>query len=163
MKGWLRITTVVAAGLLLAGVTFAVGHRGPQSASSSPAQSSESAMGHMMDSQPMGSMGQMMNNLGQMMNNQSTGQMMNNQSMMQMHQNYQKQWKTMDAELDKLVAEMNAAPEGKKLDAMAAVINKLVEQRRAMHDMRSNMQMQMMHRMDQMSGMSRMHGMMYNR
>ena len=43
-------------------------------------------------------------------------------------------WKGQDAELDKLVAEMNSAPADKKLDAVAAVLTKLVEQRLAMHE-----------------------------
>jgi len=43
-------------------------------------------------------------------------------------------WKEQDAELDKLVAEMNSAPADKKLDAVAAVLTKLVEQRKAMHE-----------------------------
>ena len=36
-------------------------------------------------------------------------------------------WKDQDAELDKLVAEMNSASADKKLDAVAAVVTKLVE------------------------------------
>ena len=40
-------------------------------------------------------------------------------------------WKDQDAELDKLVAEMNSAPADKKLDAVAAVVTKLVEQRQS--------------------------------
>jgi hypothetical protein len=43
-------------------------------------------------------------------------------------------WKDQDAELDKLVAEMNSASADKKLDAVAAVLTKLVEQRKAMHE-----------------------------
>ena len=43
-------------------------------------------------------------------------------------------WKDQDAEVDKLVAEMNGAPADKKLDAVAAVLTKLVEQRKAMHE-----------------------------
>jgi hypothetical protein len=43
-------------------------------------------------------------------------------------------WKEQDAELDKLVAEMNSAPADKKLDVVAAVLTKLVEQRKAMHE-----------------------------
>jgi hypothetical protein len=43
-------------------------------------------------------------------------------------------WKEQDAELDKLVAEMNSAPADNKLDAVAAVLTKLVEQRKAMHE-----------------------------
>jgi hypothetical protein len=43
-------------------------------------------------------------------------------------------WKDQDAELDKLVAEMNNAPDDKKLAAVIAVLNKLIEQRKAMHE-----------------------------
>jgi hypothetical protein len=43
-------------------------------------------------------------------------------------------WREQDAELDKLVAEMNSAPADKRLDAVAAVLTKLVEQRKAMHE-----------------------------
>jgi hypothetical protein len=43
-------------------------------------------------------------------------------------------WKDQDVELDKLVAEMNSAPADKKLDAVAAVLTKLVEQRKTMHE-----------------------------
>ena len=43
-------------------------------------------------------------------------------------------WKEQDAELDKLVTEMNSAAPEKKLDAVAAVVAKLVEQRKAMHE-----------------------------
>jgi hypothetical protein len=49
-------------------------------------------------------------------------------------------WKDQDAELDKLVAEMNSAPaDNKKLDAVAAVVAKLVEQRKAMHEQMQKM------------------------
>ena len=37
------------------------------------------------------------------------------------------------AELDELVAEMNSASAGTKLEAVAVVVTKLVEQRKAMH------------------------------
>ena len=47
--------------------------------------------------------------------------------------------KDQDAELDKLVAEMNNAPADKKLDAIAAVLTKLVEQRKALHERMQNM------------------------
>jgi hypothetical protein len=43
-------------------------------------------------------------------------------------------WKEQDAELDKLVASVNSASSDKKLDAIAAVVAKLVEQRKAMHE-----------------------------
>jgi hypothetical protein len=42
--------------------------------------------------------------------------------------------KDQDVELDKLAAEMNRASPEKKLDAVAAVVTKLVEQRKAMHE-----------------------------
>ena len=42
--------------------------------------------------------------------------------------------KDQDAELDKLVAEMNGASADKKLDAVVAIVAKLVEQRKAMHE-----------------------------
>jgi hypothetical protein len=48
-------------------------------------------------------------------------------------------WKDQDAELDKLVAEMNSAPADKKVDAIAAVLTKLVEQRKAMHEQMQKM------------------------
>jgi hypothetical protein len=48
-------------------------------------------------------------------------------------------WKDQDAELDKLVAEMNSAPADKKLDAVVAVLTKLVEQRKAMHEQMQKM------------------------
>ena len=47
--------------------------------------------------------------------------------------------KDQDAELDKLVAEMNNAPTEKKLDAIAAVLTKLVEQRKALHEQMQKM------------------------
>jgi hypothetical protein len=48
-------------------------------------------------------------------------------------------WKDQDAELDKLVAEMNSASADKKVDAIAAVLTKLVEQRKAMHEQMQTM------------------------
>jgi len=48
-------------------------------------------------------------------------------------------WKDQDTELDKLVAEMNNAAPEKKLDAVAAVVTKLVEQRKAMHEQMQKM------------------------
>ena len=48
-------------------------------------------------------------------------------------------WKEQDAELDKLVAEMNSAPADKKLDAVAAVLTKLVQQRKSMHEQMQEM------------------------
>ena len=48
--------------------------------------------------------------------------------------NMMSKWKDQEAELDKLVADMNSAPSDKKVDAIAAVVTKLVEQRKAMHE-----------------------------
>jgi hypothetical protein len=45
-----------------------------------------------------------------------------------------KSWIQQDAELDKLVAQMNCASSDQKLDAIAAVVAKLVEQRKATHE-----------------------------
>lgn len=47
--------------------------------------------------------------------------------------------KDQDAELEKLVAEMSNAPADKKLDAIAAVLTQLVEQRKAMHEQMQEM------------------------
>ena len=47
--------------------------------------------------------------------------------------------KDQDADVDKLVAEMNNAPADKKLDTVVAVLNKLVEQRKAMHEQMEKM------------------------
>ena len=48
-------------------------------------------------------------------------------------------WKDQDAELDKLVAEMNNAAPERKLDAVAAVVTKLVQERKAMHEQMQKM------------------------
>jgi hypothetical protein len=48
-------------------------------------------------------------------------------------------WKNQDAELDKLVAKMNSSSADKKVDAVAAVVIKLVEQRKAMHEQMQKM------------------------
>ena len=62
-------------------------------------------------------------------------------------------WKDQDAEIDKLIAEMNSAPADKKLDAVAAVVTKLVEQRKAMHE---HMQKMMSANEKEAMGMCRM-------
>src|SRR6516165_4861221 len=48
--------------------------------------------------------------------------------------NMMSKWKEQEAELDKLVADMNSAASDKKVGAIAAVVTKLVEQRKAMHE-----------------------------
>jgi vacuolar-type H+-ATPase subunit I/STV1 len=72
------------------------------------------------------------------------GQMMERcKAMMERRQQMLAEMKAMDTELDKLVAEMNSAPESKKADAVAAVVSKMVEQRKAMHEKMQEMQMRM--------------------
>jgi hypothetical protein len=70
------------------------------------------------------------------------------QAMMAKKQEMQDKLLAMDATLDKLVAEMNAAVAEKKVDVMekpmAAVINELVAQRKAMRSMMMEMQPAMM-------------------
>ena len=53
--------------------------------------------------------------------------------MMPVHEKLQQLQKTQDAEIDKLAAEMNAATGEKRVDAIVAIVNKLIEQRKAMH------------------------------
>ncbi len=64
-------------------------------------------------------------------------------TMMMNHEKMMQQVQAADARMDKLVGEMNHATGQKKVEAMAAVINELVAQRK---QMRSHM-MQMMQRM----------------
>jgi hypothetical protein len=71
-----------------------------------------------------------------------------NSSMMGKDQMMCKSWSQQDAEIDKLVADMNSASPDKKLDAVAAVAAKLVEQRKATHE-----QMTKMMSADEKSGM----------
>ncbi|HEY3351261.1 MAG TPA: hypothetical protein VGM13_15910 [Thermoanaerobaculia bacterium] len=86
-------------------------------------------------------------------------------AMMARHREMQEKMQAMDATLDKLVAEMNAARESKAADAMerpmAAVINELVAQRKASRAMMMEMQdgsmTHMSHHM-QMQGMKGPHG-----
>jgi hypothetical protein len=87
------------------------------------------------------------------------------QAMMAKKQEMMDKHKEMDATLDKLVAEMNAAKGSKEVDAMekpmAAVINELVTQRKAMHSMMMEMQPEMMSHMMhhmKMKDMKGMHG-----
>jgi len=54
--------------------------------------------------------------------------------MMPRHAKMMEEQKAQDAEIDKLMAEMNAATGEKRVDAIVAVINKLVEQRKAMRE-----------------------------
>ena len=54
--------------------------------------------------------------------------------MMQMHQKMQEEMKAMDSETDKLVTEMNQATGQKKIDMMAALLTRLVAQRKMMNE-----------------------------
>jgi len=75
--------------------------------------------------------------------------------MMEMHQKMEAEMKTQDAELDRLVAQMNAATGDQKVDAIAAVVTKLVEQRKWMHSQMGGMHKDMMgHEMMGMPGSS---------
>lgn len=90
-----------------------------------------------------------------------SGQMMERcKMMMERRQQMQAEMKAMDAELDKLVAEMNSVPASQKTDAVAAVVTKMVEQRKVMHEKRDAMQTRMMqHIMEHMqTGQSSMSG-----
>ena len=53
--------------------------------------------------------------------------------MAEWHQKMVEKFKAQDAELDKLVAEMNAASGEKKVEAIAAIVNKMMENRKAWH------------------------------
>jgi hypothetical protein len=71
--------------------------------------------------------------------------------------------KDRDTELDKLVADMNSAASDKKVDAIAAVVTKLVEQRKAMRERmekRMTMDGKEMMKMRHMMMMMRMMNMM---
>jgi len=52
---------------------------------------------------------------------------------MPVHEKMMEEQKAQDAEIDKLLAEMNAATGEKRVDAIVAVLNKLVEQRKIMN------------------------------
>ena len=77
--------------------------------------------------------------------------------------NMMSKWKEQEAELDKLVVDMNSAPSDKKVDAIAAVVTKLVEQHKAMHERMQKMMTegrQEMMKMGRMMMMMRMMDMM---
>jgi hypothetical protein len=69
--------------------------------------------------------------------------------MMSMHQKMAAEMKAADAELDRLLAEMNGSTGDKKIEAMSALLNRLVQQRKAMYQKMEDM---MMHHMMEMSG-----------
>jgi hypothetical protein len=72
-------------------------------------------------------------------NKQTTQKEEQNLSTTGKNQMMSKSWTQQDAELDQLAAEMNSASSDKKLDAIAAVVAKLVEQRKATHEQMTKM------------------------
>ena len=64
--------------------------------------------------------------------------------MMKKHEEMKQKMEAADARLTTLVEQMNAAKGSAKTDRMAAVINELVDQRRAMHEGMMTMQPMMM-------------------
>jgi hypothetical protein len=66
------------------------------------------------------------------------------QDMMKMHEQMMAEMKVGDAKLDALVKEMNAATGQAKVNAVAAVVNELVQQHRAMHGHMGQMHEHMM-------------------
>ena len=55
--------------------------------------------------------------------------------MMPVHAKMIEEQKMQDAEIDKLRGEMNAATGDKRVDAIVALLNKLIEQRKTMNEM----------------------------
>ncbi len=66
------------------------------------------------------------------------------QAMMQHHHAMMADMKKQDAQLSAQLAEMNSAPQDKKLDLMAAIVTRMVEQRTAMNARMGMMQGEMM-------------------
>jgi hypothetical protein len=64
--------------------------------------------------------------------------------MMKMHEQMMAEMKAGDAKFDALVKDMNAAAGDAKVNAMAAVVNELVRQHKAMHERMGQMHQQMM-------------------
>jgi hypothetical protein len=66
------------------------------------------------------------------------------QDMMKMHEQMMADMKAGDAKLDALVKNMNAASGEARVTAIAAVVNELVQQHKAMHGRMGQMHQQMM-------------------
>ena len=64
--------------------------------------------------------------------------------MMKMHEQMMAEMKAGDAKLDALVEDMNAAAGEAKVNAIAAVVNELVQQHKSMHGRMGQMHQQMM-------------------
>jgi hypothetical protein len=116
---------------------------GKSDSTTQPAQGTPGMMGKGMMGKDMGGMmgGPMMG--GPMMDR--------GMKMMQMHQKMQDEMKAMDDEAEKLVAEMNQATGQNKIDAMAKLLTRLVEQRKTMTEKMGTMHADMMKMM--MEGM----------
>jgi uncharacterized protein HemX len=71
------------------------------------------------------------------------------QEMKEQKQKMKEDMKAQDSELTKQIAEMNHAPKDKKMDLMAAVITRMVEQRIAMDARKAKMEEEMMKHMMQ--------------
>ena len=71
------------------------------------------------------------------------------QEMKEQQQKMKEDMKAQDAQLTEHLAEMNRAPEDKKMDLMAAVITQMVEQRIAMDARKAKMEDEMMQHMMQ--------------
>jgi hypothetical protein len=78
---------------------------------------------------------------GMMMDSKS---MATEQAMMQQHHAMMADMKTQDAEIAAQLAKMNSAPADKKLDLLAALVTRLVEQRTAMNARMGMMQGEIM-------------------
>jgi hypothetical protein len=81
------------------------------------------------------------------------------ESMMAHHKEMMAKMEAMDARLDELVKKMNAAKGSKKADAVAAVVNELVAQRKQMREHMMAMQPEMMKHMMEHMRMGMMKGM----
>jgi hypothetical protein len=82
-----------------------------------------------------------------MMSGQARGAGMSDTQMMAMHQKMMADMAVMDANLDALVAKMNAAKGAARVDAIAEALTALVQQHKTMRSGMMQMQGQMMMRM----------------
>jgi hypothetical protein len=64
--------------------------------------------------------------------------------MMEMHEKMQAEMQSADGQLDALLAEMNGSTGEKKVEAIAALLNRLIQERKAMQHRMAEMHMQMM-------------------
>jgi hypothetical protein len=64
--------------------------------------------------------------------------------MMELHQKMQAEMQQADGQLDALLAEMNGSTGEKKVEAIAALLNRMVQERKAVQHRMAEMHMQMM-------------------